>query len=70
MGVSTTHPNDFVHVNVHLSHTTSGSPERVQDFATGNNFSFNQCSYQERFAFFSRESYFIKAIENFFPVFA
>ena len=43
---------------------------RVQDFATSKNFSFNQCSYQERFAFFSRESYFIKAIENFFPVFA
>ena len=42
---------------------------RVQDFATSKNFSFNQCSYQERFAFFSRESYFIKAIENFFPVF-
>ena len=68
MGVSTTHPNDFVHVNVHLSHTTSGSPERVQDFATGNNFSFNQC-HTRSFAFFSRESYFIKAIENLFPVF-
>ena len=39
-------------------------------YKTGKNFSFNQCSYQERFAFFSRESYFIKAIENFFPVFA
>ena len=25
---------------------------------------------QKSFAFFSRESYFIKAIENFFPVFA
>ena len=25
---------------------------RVQDFATGKNFSFNQCSKQERFAFF------------------
>ena len=34
------------------------------------NFSFNQCSKQESFAFFSRESYFIKAIGNFFPVFA
>ena len=43
---------------------------RVQDFATGKNFSFNQCSKQESFAFFSRESYFMKAIENFFPVFA
>ena len=43
---------------------------RVQDFATGKNFSFNQCFKQESFAFFSRESYFIKAIENGFPVFA
>ena len=43
---------------------------RVQDFATGKNFSFNQCSKQEHFAFFPLESYFIKAIENFFPVFA
>ena len=42
---------------------------RGQDFATGKNFSFNQC-YTKIFAFFSRESYFIKAIENFFPVFA
>ena len=25
---------------------------RVQDFATGKNFSFNQCSKQESFAFF------------------
>ena len=25
---------------------------RVQDFTTGKNFSFNQCSEQERFAFF------------------
>ena len=39
-----------------------------QDFATGKNFSFNQC-HAKSFAFFSRESYFIKAIENFFPVF-
>ena len=38
---------------------------RVQDFATGNDFSFNQCSKQESFAFFSG-SYFIKAIENLF----
>ena len=43
---------------------------RVQDFATGKNFSFNQRSRQESFAFFSRESYFIKVIENCFPVFA
>ena len=43
---------------------------RVQDFATGKNFSFNQCFKQRSFAFFSGESYFIKAIENFFPVFA
>ena len=40
-----------------------------QDFATGKNFSFNQC-HTKSFAFFPRESYFIKAIENFFPVFA
>ena len=39
------------------------------NFATGKNFSFNQC-HTKSFAFFSRESYFIKAIENFFPVFA
>ena len=30
---------------------------------------FDQC-HTKSFAFFSRESYFIKAIENFFPVFA
>ena len=42
---------------------------RVQDFATGKNFSFNQCPKQ-RVLLFSRESCFIKAIENFFPVFA
>ena len=42
---------------------------RGQDFATGKNFAFNQC-HTKRFAFFSRESYFIKAIENFFTVFA
>ena len=42
---------------------------RGQDFATVKNFSFNQC-HTKSFAFFSRESYFIKAIENFFPVFA
>ena len=35
------------------------------NFATGKNFSFNQC-HTKSFAFFSRESYFIKAIENFF----
>ena len=43
---------------------------RVQNFATGKNFPFNQCSKQESFAFFSEESYFIKATQNFFPVFA
>ena len=42
---------------------------RGQDFATDKNFSFNQC-HTKSFAFFSRESYCIKAIENFFPVFA
>ena len=42
---------------------------RGQGFATGKNFSFSQCHNKE-FCFFSRESYFIKAIENFFPVFA
>ena len=42
---------------------------RVQDFATGKNFSFNQCHNKE-FYVFSQESYVIKAIENFFPVFA
>ena len=42
---------------------------RGQDFATGKNFSFNQ-RHTKSFAFFSWESYFIKAIENFFPVFA
>ena len=34
-------------------------------FATGKNFSFNQC-HTKSFAFFSRESYFIKAIEKLF----
>ena len=38
---------------------------RVQDFATGKNFSFNQ-RHNKQFCVFSRESYFIKAIENFF----
>ena len=42
---------------------------RGQDFATGKNFSFNQC-LTKSFAFFSRESYCIKAIETFFSVFA
>ena len=42
---------------------------RGQDFATGKNFSFNQC-HTKSFTFFSRENYFIKAIQNFFPVFA
>ena len=44
---------------------------RVQEFVTGKNLSFNQSSKQESLSFFfSRESYFIKAIENVFPVFA
>ena len=42
---------------------------RAQDFATGKNFSFNKCHNKE-FCVFSRESYIIKAIENFFPMFA
>ena len=42
---------------------------RVQDFATGKNLSFNQCP-QQTVLLFSRESYFVKAIEIFFPVFA
>ena len=42
---------------------------RGQDFATSKNFSFNQ-RHTKSFSFFSRESYFIKAIENFFPVMA
>ena len=41
----------------------------VQDFATGKNFPFDQCHNKE-FCVFSQESCFIKAIENFFPVFA
>ena len=41
----------------------------LQDFATGNNSSFNQCHNKEFFDF-SREHCFIKAIENFFPVVA
>ena len=41
----------------------------VQDFATGKNFSFNQ-HHNKQFCVFFRESYFMKAIENFFPVFA
>ena len=39
------------------------------DFVTGKNFSFNQC-HTKSFAFFSLENYFIKVIENFFPVYA
>ena len=42
---------------------------RVQDFATGKNFSFNQC-HKKEFRVSSQESYCIKAIENFFPMFA
>ena len=44
----------------------------MQDFVdkTGTkNFSFNQ-SHTKSFTFFLGESYFIKAIENFFPEFA
>ena len=37
---------------------------RRQDFATGKNFSFNQ-RHAKSFAFFSWESYFTKAIENY-----
>ena len=37
---------------------------RVEGFATGRNFSFNQCLQQESFCFFSRKNYFIKAKEN------
>ena len=40
-----------------------------KDFATGKNVSFNQCHNKELCAF-SRESKFIKAMENFSPVFA
>ena len=39
-------------------------------YKTAKIFFFNQCSEQESFAFFSLEIYFIKAIENFFPLFA
>ena len=42
---------------------------RGQDFATGKNFYFNQY-HTESFCVFSWESYFKKAIENFFLVFA
>ena len=42
---------------------------RVQDFATGKNFSFNH-RHNKEFCVFSQKSNFIKAIENFFPVFA
>ena len=36
---------------------------RVQDFATGKNFSFNQC-HNEEFCVFSRESYFFFTFEG------
>ena len=42
---------------------------RVQDLSTGESLSFNQFHYKE-FCVFSRESYFIKSVENFLPVFA
>ena len=38
---------------------------RVQDFATGENVSFNQCHNKE-FCVLSRERVSIKALENFF----
>ena len=41
----------------------------VQDFVTGKNFAFNQCHNKE-LCVFSQKSHFIKAVENFFPVFA
>ena len=41
---------------------------RGQDFATGKNFSFNQCHTKSFVFFFSGK--LLKAIENFFPVFA
>ena len=41
---------------------------RVQDFANGKNFSYNQC-HNKAFCVYSWESYSIKAIQNFFPVF-
>ena len=43
---------------------------RVQNFATGKNLCFNQYFKKESFAFLFGETYFIKAIENFFPLFA
>ena len=43
---------------------------RVQDFATGKNFSFNQCSKQESFAFFSGKLFHKSNRKLFFPVFA
>ena len=36
----------------------------LKDFATGKNFSFNQCNNKK---FFSREGQIVKAIEKFFP---
>ena len=42
---------------------------RVQDFATGQNFSFNQYPKQKSFAFFLGKV-ILKPTENFFPVFA
>ena len=60
----------FESISFCKTRTDDTSKLRVQDFATGKNLSFNYCSKQESFSFFSRESYFIKAIENVFPVFA
>ena len=42
---------------------------RGQDFATGQNFSFNQCPKQKCSAFFLGKV-ILKPTENFFPVFA
>ena len=40
---------------------------RVQDFATGNDFSFNQCSKQESFAFFSGRVFYKSNRKLIFP---
>ena len=39
---------------------------RVQDFVTGKNFSFNQCSYQKRFAFYFLGKLFYKSNRQLF----
>ena len=56
----------FLHLSWHFKREKSAvCTAPFCNFATGKNFSFNQC-HTKSFAFFSRESYFIKAIENFF----